>query len=92
MEKPVRSPIVPPTVARILVNLAALSMVTRSKVGVSKKILTKLRLFGSWKSKKRSITGRLYAIKTEQKARKALSFFSLELCLYSIKKLAPAKS
>ena len=45
IEKPVRRPMVPPTVARILVNFAALSLVTRSKVGLSKKILTKLRLF-----------------------------------------------
>ena len=50
IEKPVKSPIVPPTVARMLVNLAASSMVTRSNVGVSKKILTKLRLFGIRKS------------------------------------------
>ena len=45
---------VPPTVARTLVNLAASSMVTRSNVGLSKNILTKLKLFAGWKSIKKN--------------------------------------
>ena len=42
IEKPVRSPMVPPTADSMSVNLAALSLVILSKVGVSKKILTYL--------------------------------------------------
>ena len=48
IEKPVRRPIVPPTAARMLTNLAASSLVILSNVGVSKKILTKLKLLCSW--------------------------------------------
>ena len=40
IEKPVSNPIVPPIVDRMSPNLAALSCVTFSKVGVSKKIRT----------------------------------------------------
>ena len=45
MEKPVRSPMVPPTADNMSTNFAALSLVILSNVGVSKKILTKWRLF-----------------------------------------------
>ena len=41
MENPVRSPMVPPIADNMSTNLAALSLVILSNVGVSKKILTK---------------------------------------------------
>ena len=42
MEKPVRSPIVPPIADNMSTNFADLSFVTMSIVGVSKYILTNL--------------------------------------------------
>ena len=44
-ENPVRRPIVPPMADSLSTNFAALSLVTLSKVGVSKYILTNLRSF-----------------------------------------------
>ena len=44
IEKPVRSPIVPPIADSLSTNFAALSLVILSNVGVSKCILTYLRV------------------------------------------------
>ena len=44
IEKPVRRPIVPPIADSLSTNFAALSLVIRSNVGVSKCILTYLRV------------------------------------------------
>ena len=52
MEKPVRSPIVPPKADNMSTNLADLSWVTLSKVGVSNLILTYLRFCLYKKSEK----------------------------------------
>ena len=51
MENPVSSPMVPPIADNMSTNFAALSLVMRSKVGVSNKILTYLSLFDHSKSK-----------------------------------------
>ena len=48
MEKPVRSPMVPPIADNMSTNFAALSLVILSNVGVSKYILTNLSLFFHW--------------------------------------------
>ena len=45
IEKPVRRPIVPPIADSLSTNFAALSLVILSNVGVSKYILTYLRVF-----------------------------------------------
>ena len=45
MEKPVRSPMVPPIADNISTNFADLSLVILSNVGVSKYILTNFSLF-----------------------------------------------
>ena len=45
IENPVRSPMVPPIADNISTNFADLSMVILSNVGVSKYILTNLKLF-----------------------------------------------
>ena len=44
-ELPVKSPIVPPIEDKMSLNFEALSLVIMSKVGVSKNILTILKLF-----------------------------------------------
>ena len=43
IEKPVRSPIVPPIADKMSAGLADLSLLIRSNVGVSKEILTSLK-------------------------------------------------
>ena len=45
IENPVRRPMVPPIADNISTNLAALSLVILSNFGVSKYILTNLKLF-----------------------------------------------
>ena len=45
MENPVSSPMVPPIADNMSTNLAALSLVILSNVGVANKIFTNLRLF-----------------------------------------------
>ena len=54
MEKPVRSPMVPPIADNMSTNFADLSLVILSNVGVSKYILTNLNLFFHSKSKIRN--------------------------------------
>ena len=51
MENPVRRPIVPPIADNMSTGFAALSLVILSNVGVSKKILTNLRVLGISASK-----------------------------------------
>ena len=50
IENPVRSPIVPPIADSLSTNFAALSLVILSNVGVSKCILTDLRVLFHWYS------------------------------------------
>ena len=59
IEKPVRSPIVPPIADNMSTNFAALSLVILSKVGVSKKILTIFRSFFHSESKKKILKQRV---------------------------------
>ena len=51
MENPVNNPMVPPIADNMSTGLSALSLVMRSNVGVSNKILTYLSLFDHSKSK-----------------------------------------
>ena len=60
MENPVRRPIVPPIADNMSTGFAALSLVILSNVGVSKKILTNLRVLGISDSKM------IYYIETQQ--------------------------